>query len=110
MVLANDPLFSREAWKEYTDKHDSSSKKRLMKSYADQTSDPAKEAKHDMDHCTIFNEQTVEDRSKALANEKLCYECYMQITADHNTRTCSNGKICKICDEKSRQCRQSFYV
>lgn len=101
MVLANDPLFSREAWKEYTDKHDSSSKKWLMKSYADQTSDPAKEVKHDMDHCTIFNEQTV---------EKLCYECYMQITADHNARTCSNRKICKICDEKSRQCRQFFYV
>ena len=43
MVLANDPLFSREALKDYTDKHDKSPKKRLKKSYAAQTPDPAKE-------------------------------------------------------------------
>ena len=43
MVLANDPLFSREALKDYTDKHDRSSKKRLIKSYAAQTPAPAKE-------------------------------------------------------------------
>ena len=34
MVLANDPLFLREVLKDYTDKHDRSSKKKLMKSYA----------------------------------------------------------------------------
>ena len=31
MVLANDSLFSREALKDYTDKHERSSKKKLMK-------------------------------------------------------------------------------
>ena len=81
MMLANDPLFSREAWKDYTDKHDKSSKKRLMKSYAAQTPDPAKKeteytsqnkchicsGKHDMGNCNIFNKQTVEERSRALA-------------------------------------------
>ena len=43
MVLANDPLFLREVLKDYTDKHDRSSKKKLMKSYAAQTPAPAKE-------------------------------------------------------------------
>ena len=37
MVLANDPLSSREALKDYTDKRSRSSKKRLMKSFAAQT-------------------------------------------------------------------------
>ena len=73
MVLANDPLLSRETLKDYTDKYDRSSKKRLMNSYAAQTTlDPAKDeteytkqsncpicgGKHDMDYCTIFNKQT----------------------------------------------------
>ena len=68
MVLANDPLFSREALKDYTDKHDKRSKKRLIKSYAAPTPGPAKEeteytsqndchicsGKHDIDNCNIF--------------------------------------------------------
>ena len=43
MVLVNDPMFSREALKDYTDKHNRSSKKRLVKSHATQTPNPAKE-------------------------------------------------------------------
>ena len=56
--------------------------------------------KHDMDNCTIFNKQTVEQRSKTLARKKLCYGCYMPITADDNARTYSNGRMCKICNQK----------
>ena len=94
-------MFSREALKDYTDKYDRSSKKRLMKSYAAQTPAPAKEeteytkqsnrhicaGKHDMDNCTVFIKQTVEERSRMLAKRKLCYGCYMPMTADHNART-----------------------
>ena len=43
IVLVNDPLFLRVALKDYIDKHDRSSKKGLMKSYAVQTPAPAKE-------------------------------------------------------------------
>ena len=114
MVLANDPLFSRETLKDYTDKHDRSSKKRLMKSYAAQTPAPAKEeteytkqsnchicgGKHDMDNYTVFNKQTIEDRSRTLAKKKLCHRCYMPVTADHNARTCSKRRVCKICNQK----------
>ena len=85
-----------------------------MKSYAAQTSDPAKEeteytsqnnchicsGKHDMGNCNIFNKQTVEERSRTLTKKKLCDGCYMPITADHNTSTCSNRTICKICNQK----------
>ena len=114
MVLANDPLFSREALKYDTDKHYRSPNKRLMKSYAALTPAPAKEeteytkqrnchicgGKHGMDNCTVFNKQTVEERSRTLAKTKLCYGCYMLITADHNARTCSNRRVCKICNQK----------
>ena len=70
MVLVDDPLFSREALKDYADKHDRSSKKRLIKSDAAQTPDhatvrkklsiPGKTTyicggKHDIDNCTVFN-------------------------------------------------------
>ena len=113
-MLANDSLFYREALKDYTDKYDKSSKKRLIKSYAAQIPDPAKEeteytrqsnchicgGKHDMDNCIIFNKQTVEERSRTLGKKKFCYGCYMLITADHNARTCSNRRICKICNQK----------
>ena len=113
MVLANDPLFSRETLKDYPDKHDRSSKKRLMKSYAAQTLAPVKKeteyikqsncptcgGKHDMDNCTV-NKQTVEERNRTLAKKKLCYGCYMPITADHNARTCSNRRVCEICNQK----------
>ena len=78
-----------------------------MKSYAAQTPDPAKEEieytkqnnchicgeKHDIDNNTIFKKQTVEESSRTLANKKLCYECYMSITPDHNARTYSNKRV-----------------
>ena len=53
-----------------------------------------------MDNCTVFNKQTVEERSRTLTKKKLCYGCHMLITADHNATTCSNRRICKICNQK----------
>ena len=96
VVLVNDPLFSKKALKEYIDKNEKVNKKRHTKTYVTQTSEQAKEKKecqicgdgHDADDCSIFNGQTVEERSKTLARKKLCYGCYTPITADHNARTC----------------------
>ena len=101
MVLANDPLFLREVLKDYIDKHDRNLKKSFMKSYAAHTSNPAKEeteytkqsnchicgGTHNMGNCTIFNKQTVEERSRTLVKKKLYYGCYMPIIVDHNART-----------------------
>ena len=114
LVLVNDPLFSKEALKESIDKNEKVSKKRHTKTYVTQTSEQAKERKdgskliecqicgdgHDADDCSIFNGQTVEERSKTLARKKLCYGCYTPITADHNARTCKTQRTCKICNQK----------
>ena len=113
MVLANDPLFLREVLKDYIDKHDRNLKKSFMKSYAAHTSNPAKEeteytkqsnchicgGTHNMGNCTIFNKQTVEERSRTLVKKKLYYGCYMPIIVDHNARTCSNRRTCKPCNQ-----------
>ena len=45
VVLVNDPLFSNEALKEYTDKNEKVNKKRHTKTYVTQTSEQAKETK-----------------------------------------------------------------
>ena len=99
--------------KDHTDKHNRSLKKKLVKSYAAWTRAPASEeteytkqsnchicgAKHDMDNCT-FSKNTVEERSRTLAKKKLCYGCYIPITADPNARTFSNRRVYKICNQK----------
>ena len=33
-------------------------------------------AKQDLDNSNVFNNQTVEGKSKTLAVKKMCYECY----------------------------------
>ena len=113
MVLANDPLFLREVLKDYTYKHDRNLKKSFMKSYAAHTPNPAREetkytkrsnchicgGTHDMGNCSIFNKQTVEERSRTLVKKKLFYGCYTPIIADHNARTCSNRRMCKISNQ-----------
>ena len=43
---------------------------------------------------------TIEDRSKLLAKNKLCYGCYVPISSDHNTRSCKQRRVCTICKEK----------
>ena len=43
---------------------------------------------------------TIEDRSKLLAKNKLCYGCYVRISSDHNTRSCKQRRVCTICKEK----------
>ena len=114
MRVVNDPLFSKEPLKEYIDKNEKVSKKRHTKTYVTQTSEQAKEKKdgskliecqicgdgHDRDDCSIFNGQTVEERSKRLAIKKLCYGCYTPITANHNVKTCKTRTTCKICNQK----------
>ena len=90
------------------------STRRHTKTYVIQTSEQGKERKdgsklkecqicgdgHDADDCSIFNGQTVIERSKTLARKKLCCDCYTPITADHNARTCKTQRTCKICNQK----------
>ena len=47
---------------------------------------------HDLYNCSLFKDQTLEERSKILWKKKLCYGCYLPISQDHNTKTCKEHK------------------
>ena len=47
-----------------------------------------------------FMSRTVEDRSKVLFKNKLCYGCYGCISKDYSARNCKQQRSCKICKEK----------
>ena len=55
---------------------------------------------HDLDDCSIFMSQTVEDRREVLCKNKLCYDFYGCVSKDHNARNCKHRRSCKICKEK----------
>ena len=42
----------------------------------------------------------IEDRSKFLAKNKLCYGCYVPISSDYNAKSCKRRRVCAICKEK----------
>ena len=52
--------------------------------------------RHDLDECKAFNYMTVEERSKFLSKENLCYGCYEAISPKHTARNCSRRSNCKI--------------
>ena len=88
-ALVSDPLFSIEAVEQYLDKRDVKVDKRRVRSYATRSEEesknkPDKDTKgkdscvmcsscHDLDYCSVFMFQTVEDWSKVLFMNKLCY-------------------------------------
>ena len=115
-MLVNDPLFSKEAVDPYTDKKLSkqdNSKKRIntfaTHSKSDkeekrdiQAGDPlcvACNEDHPLDSCKIFMEKTLKERTKLLANKRLCYGCYQPMTSNHNAKTCKQRLLCRICKE-----------
>ena len=57
-------------------------------------------AYHDLDDCSIFMYLTVEDQSKVLFKNKLCYGCYGCVSKDHSARNCKQQRSCKICKGK----------
>ena len=55
---------------------------------------------HDIEDCTYYLQQTMEERSKFLFKKKLCYGFLKTVTKEHNAKTCSNRRSCKVCNEK----------
>ena len=55
------------------------------------------EEKHDLDNCKQFNNMLVDERSKILRRKRLCYGCYLPVSAEHTAKTCKKRRICKIC-------------
>ena len=113
----NDPLFLREALHEYARQKEKEGKakyKKLKNCYVkseekltqNQSSvNPRKkfvfyDGSHDLDDCQFYTEIPVEDRSKFLKENKLCYGCYEEISTQHTESSCKNRRTCKICKEK----------
>ena len=108
-TLVNDPLFSKEALSGYVDKREVPVKRKQLKTYVIaanedtsrlQNSCPLCQRDHDLDKCEDFMKKSVEDRSKFLAKNKLCYGCYTPISSDSNASSCKQRRVCTICKEK----------
>ena len=108
MTLVNDPLFSREAVRQYQDKPLKPHKpKKIQSSAIKETSGnkkrktskcPICEGQHDIEECTTILELAVEDRSKTIYKKRLCYGCLEGILKEHNAKRCSNRRQSKVCN------------
>ena len=109
----NGPLFSLKALADYHTKLEHPVRKR-MKNYTIKAEDENKKdvggsseannskckicnGQYDLDECKTFNDMTVEERSKLLSKQRLCYGCYDVISPKHTARNCQRRRNYKIC-------------
>ena len=52
---------------------------------------------HDIENCKMYLQKTLEERSKLIFKERLCYGCLGEVTKDHNARTCTKRRSCDEC-------------
>ena len=57
---------------------------------------PVCDESHDLDNCSMFKDQTLEEKSKTLYKKMLCYGCYSPVSQDHNAKTRKQRRMCKI--------------
>ena len=122
MTLVNDPLYSRDAVSQYVERVPRYSEKRERKRFnamatvADNSCNlsqdkshkvaskvevcPMCNENHDIEDCNYYLQQTMEERSKLLFKNKLCYGCLKTVTKEHNAKTCSSRRSCKVCNGK----------
>ena len=60
---------------------------------------PVCDETHDLDNCSLFEDQTIEERSKLLWKKKLCYGCYSPVSQDHNAKTSKQRRTFMICKQ-----------
>ena len=113
-ILMNDPLFSREVLADYHTKLEHPVRQKWMKKYTIKEEDENKKdvrgssednsskckmcnGQLDLDECKAFNDMTVEERSKFLSKQNLCYVCYEVISPKHTARNYPRRRNCKIC-------------
>ena len=96
-TLANDPLFSKEAFSGYVDKKEAPNRRKLLKTYLTAAEEKTEEIvnvcqlcqkSHDLDDCPVYKMKSVEERSKFLFQKKLRYGCYTPISSEHKARIC----------------------
>ena len=113
-ILMNGPLFSCEALADYHTKLEHPVRQKRIKNYTIKAEDENKKdvrgssednsskckmcnGRHDLDECKAFNDMTVEERSKFLSKQKLCYGCCEVISPKHTARNCTRRRNRKIC-------------
>ena len=104
-ILINDPLSSREALADYHTKLEHPVRQKQVKNCTIKAEDENKKdvrgssednsskckicnGQHDLDECKTFNDMKVEEKSKFLSKQKLCYGCYEVISPKHTERNC----------------------
>ena len=100
-LLANDPLSSQEALREYNEWQEKGPRRKL-KFYVSNAAELAKnerdvssrnncpvcEGRLDLDNCSRFNDLKMKEQSKTLRKTKLCCDCYLPMTCEHNVKSC----------------------
>ncbi|XP_066924011.1 uncharacterized protein [Clytia hemisphaerica] len=107
MIVASDPLFSREAFKDrfYDDSRvgRSNFKPKRLHDRKDGTKGfktflcSACDVDHDIEVCPIFKGKTMEERFRFILKEKLCFGC---LEKGHLASSCKNRRTCLVCNKK----------
>ena len=113
-ILMNDSLFSREALADYHTKLEHPVRQRWVKNYPIKAEDENEKdvrgslednsskcnmsnGRHDRDECKAFSDMAIDEGSKLLSKENLCYGFYEVISPKHTIRNCPRRRNCKIC-------------
>ena len=108
-LLASDPLLSQEALKEYNERQEKGTRRKL-KSYVSYAAEPVKnerdgssgnncpvcEGRHDLDNCRQFNDLALEEWSNTLRKKKLCYGCHSPVASEHNAKSCRKRRKSQV--------------
>ncbi len=116
-LVANDPMYSREAMSGRTggNQNKMNQQKPGMQNYAvelpqkqkTESSDEIPKEKlcvscqneHDLDKCPEYTKLEVKGRKAFLFKKRLCFCCYKSVSSTHKAGTCTNKRKCDICDD-----------
>ena len=62
----------------------------------------------DLEQCKTYLTKPVDERSKYLSTNKLCYGCLIPIPKNHTARNCNQRQICTVCNDKHRMSLNGF--
>ena len=101
MMVANDPLFSREALQERFPSKTSSRDKPTNPSFRKPVSTFATcfscKADHDLELCPHYSKLPLKDKTRWLLKQRLCFGC---LGRGHISSDCKNKRICNVCKKK----------
>ena len=109
-LIVSDPIFSKEAVEQYSDKKPNSRRTKFS-SFA--TKDDGKvhvqekspdciycSEDHTLYRCNAFINQTLNPRIKSLARKRICYGCLQPMEDGHNAGSCKKRMSCITCKER----------